>query len=92
MHPPPVTSVKINRNPIEYAGVALTTFEGDIRIETLKSGRAQIHATYALSTATSGQRILVGEDSLAACLEVRGQALIGSGRTASLRHNVSIRA
>ena len=60
----------------EYAGIVLTTLEGDIRVETLKSGRAMVHSTYPLVRTTGRQRILVGEDSVAACLEIRAQALV----------------
>jgi len=64
-----------------------TAFEGDIRVETLKGSRAQVHPTYPLAAGTSRQRILVGEDSVSARFIVRTTALIGitrSGRTASL--------
>jgi len=53
-----------------------TTLEGDIRVETLKSSRAMVYSTYPLVRTTSRQRILVGEDSVAACFKIRAQALM----------------
>jgi hypothetical protein len=66
-----------------------TAFEGDVRVETLKSGRANVHTTYFLAGGTSRQRILVGEDPVAACFKARTGALIGSGRTAPVAEHAA---
>ena len=84
--------IKLNTSALVFP---LTALEGDVRVETLESVRAIVHTTYPLAVTTSRLCILIGEDSMAARLNLRTQALIRmrGGRTTSLKEknaNVSI--
>lgn len=63
-----------------------TALEGDIRVETLKGVRAVVNTTHPLTMTASSHRVLVREDSVAACFDLRAHALIRmrGGRTTSV--------
>jgi hypothetical protein len=86
MHPPP-DSIQINIFLNKCAKITLTALEGDIRVETLKGVRAVVNTTHPLTMTASSHRVLVREDSVAACFDLRAHALIRmrGGRTTSLR-------